>query len=179
MLIKLEKSIYKITDFIGYLAAVIMILMVLNVFYDVVMRYFFNNSSVGMQELEWHLFSVLFLFGISYTLKEDGHVRVDVIYDNLSVKKKAVINILGTIFFLIPFSFLIIHGSIDFVVESYKLEEISGDPGGLTHRYLIKAAIPTAFVLTLFTSIGFVLKNINEYRGVEKHVDHRHQDDIL
>lgn len=139
--------------------------MMVNVFFDVVARYAFSNSSVGMQELEWHLFSVMFLFGIVYALKEEAHVRVDFIYDRLSDKKRAVINILGTILFLLPFTLLIIFGSYEYVYDAYEIGEISEDPGGLTHRWIIKAMIPLSFIFLLLTAIGYILKNIRVYKG--------------
>jgi len=169
MLVKLEKTFDKIADYIGNLTSALMVLMMLNVFYDVVMRYFFNSGSIAMQEMEWHLFSVVILLGVSYTLKEDGHVRVDLIYDNLSDKKKAIINLVGTFVFLIPFSMLILYGSIGFVQEAYQTGEISGDPGGLTHRWIIKAFVPASMGLLIFVAIGFLVKNINLYRGVHGH----------
>ena len=169
MLVKLEKAFDKFADFIGNLTGVLMVIMMLNVFYDVIMRYFFNTGSIAMQEMEWHLFSVVILLGVSYALKEDGHVRVDVIYDNLSDKKKAVINIVGTFVFLIPFALLILFGSIDFVKEAFETAEISGDPGGLTHRWIIKAFVPGSMGLLVFVAVGFLVKNINLYRGVHGH----------
>jgi TRAP-type mannitol/chloroaromatic compound transport system permease small subunit len=173
MLIKLEKIYDKFSDYIGYFSAFILILMTINVFYDVIMRYFFKTGSIAFQELEWHLFGILFLIGISYTLKEDGHVRVDVIYDSLPPKKKAIINIVGTVVFLIPFSLLIAFGSIGFVQESYQIHEISGDPGGLKYRWLIKSVIPIAFFLLSLNSIGFIIKNINLYRDKDATKDTR------
>ena len=164
MLIKLERVFDRIFDYIGYLCAVLMILMMVNVFYDVIMRYFFRKSSIALQESEWHLFAMVFLLGISYALKEDGHVRVDIIYDSLNRRKQAVINIVGAILFLIPFSFLIAFGSTDFVLEAYHTHEISGDPGGLTHRWLIKALVPFSFFLLVLSSVGFIIKNINLFR---------------
>jgi TRAP-type mannitol/chloroaromatic compound transport system permease small subunit len=171
MLLKIENFFNKVADFIGNLTSILMILMMLNVFFDVVMRYFFNTGSIAMQELEWHFFSVIILLGISYTLKEDGHVRVDVIYDRLSVRKKAVINIVGILLFLIPFALFIGVGSFDFVKEAYVSGEISADPGGLTHRWILKAFIPFSFFLLVFISIGFLVRNINLYRGI--HTPHQ------
>ncbi len=164
MLIKLERFLDRIFDYVGYISAVLMILMMVNVFYDVIMRYFFRTSSIALQESEWHLFSMVFLLGIGYALKEDGHVRVDVIYDSLHFKKKAVVNILGTTVFLIPFSFLIAFGSTDFVLEAYQTHEVSGDPGGLPYRWLIKALIPFSFYLLVLSSVGFIIRNINLFR---------------
>ena len=101
MLVKFEQVYDRISDVIGYISGGLMILMMVNVFYDVIMRYLFRSGSIALQEMEWHLFSVMFLLGISYGLKEDGHVRVDLIYDNLNKKKQAVINIVGAVIFLI------------------------------------------------------------------------------
>lgn len=168
MLLKLEKGFDRFADIIGYITSVIMILMILNVFYDVIMRYFFNTGSIAMQEMEWHFFSAIILLGISYTLKEDGHVRVDLIYDRLSDRKKSFINMFGVIFFILPISLLIGIDALDFVKEAYISGEQSGDPGGLTNRWIVKALIPLSFLLLILTSIGFFIKNLNVYKGIHK-----------
>ncbi|KAB7889292.1 TRAP transporter small permease subunit [Poseidonibacter ostreae] len=171
-MLKLEKGFDKFANFIGYITAIVMVLMILNVFYDVVMRYFFRSGSIAMQEMEWHLFSVIILLGISYTLKEDGHVRVDLIYDTLKDKKKAMINMIGVVLFILPISLLIGFGSIDYVIEAYQSGEQSGDPGGLTNRWLVKSLIPISFFLLIITSIGFFIKNLNVYRGLHPVAPH-------
>jgi TRAP-type mannitol/chloroaromatic compound transport system permease small subunit len=145
---------------IGNFTAILMLLMMLNVFADVVMRYFFHTGSIASQEMEWHLFSVMFLLGISYALCSEDHVRVDFIYDNLSARKKAIINIFSTIFMLIPFAFLIAYTSFDFVNDAYIMNEISEDPGGLTHRWIIKSMIPFSFVILIVTAIFYIQQNI-------------------
>ena len=164
-MIVIEKLLNKITDIVGSITAVVMLLMMFNVFYDVMARYIFSNSSVGMQELEWHLFSVMFLFGISYALKEEAHVRVDFLYDRMSDKKRAVVNIIGTVVFLLPLALLMIFGSYEYVLDSYHMDEISEDPGGLTHRWIIKAMIPLSFLFLIFSALGYVLKNIRILKG--------------
>ena len=179
MLLKIEKWINRFTDLVGIVATVALLLMLLNVFYDAIMRYFFRTGSIAMQELEWHFFSVCFMFGIAYALKEDGHVRVDVLYDRLSPKTQGIINIAGTLLLLIPISVLIIHGSTWFVHEAYQVNEISGDPGGLTHRWIIKAVIPVSFVFLIISSIGFMIRNYNIIRGVEAPPHHGIEDDVL
>ena len=158
----------RIINGLGSLCAILLLLMILNVFYDVIMRYLFNNVSIGMQELEWHLFSTMFLLGIAYALNEDAHVRVDVFYEDFSTKTKALINIIGIVFFLIPFSLLVIHFADEFVYESFQLNERSGDPGGLPFRWLIKSVIPLAFVFLILSGICFVLKQIQVLRGEMK-----------
>ncbi|MCP4409821.1 MAG: TRAP transporter small permease subunit [Gammaproteobacteria bacterium] len=166
-LIRAEQVFNRFSDWIGTFSAVLLLLLVLNVFYDVVMRYLFNDVSIGMQELEWHLYSMIFLFGIAYTLKSDGHVRVDVIYERLSVKKRAIIDILGTLFFLWPFCALVAGYGIGFAYEAYDINEVSGDPGGLPYRWLIKGMICASLICVLISSIGFVLRAINEYLGLQ------------
>lgn len=164
MLKRLEQFFNRMADYIGYLCALLMVAMMLNIFYDVFMRYVFKNGSIAMQEMEWHLFGVIMMLGISYALKEDAHVRVDVLYSSFTPKTKAIVNIIGTFIFILPLSLLIATGSLGFVQEAYSTKEISMDPGGLTHRWIIKAFIPFSFSLLIFMSIGFVIKNINIYR---------------
>lgn len=176
---KIIKILDKFIDFIGGIAALAMILMLLNVFYDVLMRYFFKNSSIGMQEMEWHLFSVVFLFGMAYALKEDGHVRVDMFYENMKPKRQALINIIGSLIFIIPFSLIIINSGFDFASGAYEMGEISGDPGGLTDRWIIKSAIATSFVFLLISTASFILKNgsiIFESRELKQH---SHKEEVL
>jgi len=168
LLLKIEQILGRVVNSVGYITGVLLVLMILNVAYDVMMRYVFHNSSIGMQEVEWHLFAVIILFGTGYTLKHDAHVRVDFLYDRFSSKTKAVINILGTVFFLLPLALLIAYGSIDFVVDAYTTSEISEDPGGLTHRWIIKGMIPLAFIFLIFCAIDYIIQNINRYRGAQR-----------
>ncbi len=167
MLVKIEAIFDSVVNVVGKITSILLLLMICNVFFDVIMRYFFRNSSVGMQEMEWHLFSVIILFGVSVALKDEGHVRVDFLYEKYSVRKKAMINILGTLFFLLPLALLVASGSWGFVMDSYSINEISEDPGGLTHRWIIKSMIPLAFIFLIFSSFGYIVKNINIYRGAK------------
>ncbi|WP_441002393.1 TRAP transporter small permease subunit [Pseudocolwellia agarivorans] len=150
----------KFIDAVGSLCSLLMILMILNVFYDVVMRYFFNDVSIAMQELEWHLYAAMFMFGIGYTLKEDGHVRVDVIYDQLSKKTQAIINIVGSLLFALPFTLLILYFSWDYALEAYTMGEGSADPGGLPHRWIIRSVIPVSSIYLLVCLLYVVLTQI-------------------
>ena len=164
MLIKVEQIFMRINRILGKILSGVLLLMALNVFFDVIMRYFFRNSSVGMQEMEWHLFSIVILFGVSVALLDEGHVRVDFLYDRYTEKSKAIINIIGTILFLLPLALLILFGSFDFVKDAYDINEISEDPGGLPFRWVIKGMIPLAFLVLVFSSIGYTIKNINIFR---------------
>jgi TRAP-type mannitol/chloroaromatic compound transport system permease small subunit len=145
---------------IGVMVSWLTSLMVLVVCYDVFTRYLLKKSSVAVQELEWHLFAVIFLLGASYTLKHDKHVRVDVIYSRLSERKKALINLIGSIIFLIPFALLVIWTSRDFVENSFLLQESSPDPGGLPARYILKACIPLGFFLLLLQGFSLMFQSL-------------------
>ena len=171
MLLKLEKIFDRFSDAMGWIAGVLNLAMLLNVFYDAIMRYFFNSGSIALQELEWHLFAMVFLFGMAYGLKEDSHVRVDVLYDRFSPRWKAIVNIGGTVLFLLPLSILIVEGSVWYVQEAYTSGEVSGDPGGLPYRWLIKLVIPASFLFLIVSATGFVIRNINILRGATKPPD--------
>lgn len=177
ILLRMEQWFNSFSNVIGNISAILLLLLLFNVFYDVVMRYLFNDVSIGMQELEWHLYATIFLLGISFTLKENGHVRVDIIYDQLSAKKKAVIDIVGTLIFLLPFCLLITYYGIGFAKEAYDINEGSGDPGGLPYRWIIKSMIPLSFIFVIISSIGFMLRALNLALGLEE--DDSHEEIIL
>ena len=165
MLIRVEAFFQRINRKAGKILSIFLLLMTANVFFDVVMRYSFHNSSVGMQEMEWHLFSIVILFGVSVSLLDEAHVRVDFLYDRYTARTKAIINIIGTVFFLLPLSLLILFGSFHYVLDSYQINEISEDPGGLPYRWIIKGMIPLSFLYLIFTAVGYTVKNINIYRS--------------
>ncbi len=167
ILLRAEAVIKRFSIGIGYLSAVLLLLLVANVFYDVVMRYALHDVSIGMQELEWHLFSMIFLFGVAYALQADGHVRVDVLYEKAGPKGQAIIDILGTLVFLWPFCFLVAGYGIGFAHDAYEINEMSGDPGGLPHRWVIKGMISLSFICVLISSLGFLLHAVNQLLGLE------------
>jgi len=156
------KFIGKIIDALGNFCSLLMILMIANVFYDVIMRYFFNDVSIGMQELEWHLFAAMFMFGIAYTLKEGAHVRVDIFYDVMSQRKQSYINIFGSVFFALPITVLIFYYSIDYTIDAYQMGEGSGDPGGLPHRWIVRSVIPLSSMFLMLAIVHVVLSNIQK-----------------
>ena len=164
-LLRLEQVINSFSELLGKISAVLFVLMLFNVFIDVVMRYVFNDVSIGMQEMEWHLYAAVFLLGVPYTLKTGGHVRVDIIYDGLSAKTKSIIDMLGCLILLFPFCALVGWYGVDFAREAFELGETSGDPGGLPYRWLIKSVIPFAFFAILISGVGLFLKSLNVYLG--------------
>ncbi len=164
-LLKFEALINRFSDFLGRLAAILFILLLFNVFYDVITRYVFNDVSIGMQEMEWHLYAAMFLLGVPYALRTEGHVRVDVIYERLSPRARAWIDIVGSVVLLLPFALLVGWYGVGFAHEAWALGERSGDPGGLPYRWIIKAVIPFAFFSMAVSGIGLMLKSVNILLG--------------
>ena len=143
---------------VGYLAALALAALILLVVYDALMRYLFQSGSIALQELEWHLFDVVIMLGIAYTLQRASHVRVDIFYDQYSDKMRHIVNIIGAIFFILPFSLMIIYVGFDFVLLSFEQLEASSDPGGLPYRYIVKSLLPIAFVLLIVQTLSEVYK---------------------
>jgi TRAP-type mannitol/chloroaromatic compound transport system permease small subunit len=126
------------------------------------MRYLFQQGSVALQELEWHLFALIFLLGAAYTYKHNEHVRVDLIYNSRFVSnvQRAWINIVGISLFLIPFCSLILITSWPFVENAFYYMEGSPDPGGLPYRFILKGSLLVAFSLLVLQGIAELLRNI-------------------
>lgn len=170
-LIAVDNGLGAISKACGWLASVAFILMMLNVFYDVVARYAFNEVSIGMQEMEWHLYSFVFLMGIPYAMRTDGHVRVDVLYAGRSEAFKAWINLVGALLFALPIAALIAWLGWDYMVSAYQMGEGSGDPGGLPYRFIIKGLIPFSSFFLAIASLGMatfalrVLAKESTYEG--------------
>ena len=152
---------------IGYLAAVTLAILVMLVVYDATARYLFNTGSIALQELEWHLFDVVIMLGIAYTLQRASHVRVDIFYDAYSDKTRYIVNIIGALFFILPFSLLIIYVGFDFVMISFTQMEASSDPGGLSYRYIVKSLLPLSFFLLIVQTVIEVYKDVTQLKALK------------
>ncbi len=163
----LARGISTFNEWIGRLTAWLVVALVLLVCYDVTMRYLFQAGSVALQELEWHLFALIFLLGAAYTLKHDEHVRVDVIYRSnwMTAKRRAWVNLFGCLFMLLPFCILMIFSSIPFVELAYQWGEASPDPGGLPYRWLLKGMIPLGFVLLAMQGLVLLIDSLQILRS--------------
>ncbi len=114
---------------------------------NVAMRYVLGSGRIEFEELQWHLYAVGFLVGLSVADQADAHIRVDVLRDHFSLETRAWIELYGLLLLLFPFVALVLVTSLPFVAESFAQSEISPSPGGLPLRWLIKAALPTGFAL--------------------------------
>jgi len=154
---KLARHCQNINEITGRLVSWLSLLIVLTTFSIVVLRYFFNTGSIALQESTSYMYSLLFLIGIAYTLKHDEHVRVDIFYQKFSKKSQAIIEILGTIFLLLPMVIFIFYISWDYVMQSWQLMEDSPDAGGLPYVYLLKTTILIFCVLLFIEAISRIL----------------------
>jgi TRAP-type mannitol/chloroaromatic compound transport system permease small subunit len=153
----------RFTDVVGvctsWFALVIVLLMATNV----LLRYSYSVGTVWAQELEWHLLVPLILFGMSYALRHGEHVRVDIVYSRFSARKKVIVDLVSALL-TVAVSVLIIWFSLNYVQQSYVIDEGSPDPGGIPHRYLIKGLIPVGFTLLLLQGVANALGSIEKLR---------------
>jgi TRAP-type mannitol/chloroaromatic compound transport system permease small subunit len=140
--IRVDNAVDRIGRAAAWLTLAIASLMAVNV----LLRYAFSIGSVWAQELEWHLLAPLVLFGMTYALGKGEHVRVDIFYARYSPRGKAAIDTVSALL-AVALSVLVIRYSIPYVGQSLSINEISADPGGLTHRWLLKSLIPIGFAL--------------------------------
>lgn len=162
-------AVDRLNGYIGSLSRWLIILMVGIGAYNAVARWATRQLGVGLSsnalnELQWYLFSVVFLLGAAYCLKEDVHVRVDVLYERLSPKVRGWIDLLGSVLFLLPFSVLMIWVSIPAVRNSWRIMETSPDPGGLP-RYPLKTLLIVAFALLFLQGLAQVVRAVERIRG--------------
>jgi TRAP-type mannitol/chloroaromatic compound transport system permease small subunit len=125
--------------------------------YNVLLRYFFRTGSVAMQELEWHLMAPLALLGMSYSALHDGHVQVDILYGRLPPVAQRLVHFISCLM-IVAVVAIILRLSIPYVQQSYNIGEGSPDPGGLSHRWILKAMIPAGFALMLVQSLAALLR---------------------
>jgi len=161
---KLAGGIDRFTDLAGraisWLALVIALVMSANV----LLRYGFSIGFIWSQELEWHILVPICLFGMSYALQQGEHVRVDVLFQYFSERNKHLVDVITAILGM-TLSVLVIWLSLHYVKQSWVITEGSPNPGGLDHRYIIKAMIPLGFALFFIQSFSEAIKAWLKFRS--------------
>ncbi len=163
-LLRLSRLVERVTHGLAMVAGWATLLMVLIGAYNAIARYLGKHlgmalTSNALVELQWYLFSVVFLLGAPWALRQGAHVRVDILYERLSPKGRAWINVIGTVVLLLPFAALGVWTCWDFAAESIAGREGSNDPDGLA-RYPIKALLPFAFALLWLEALALLLEQI-------------------
>ncbi|WP_434362462.1 TRAP transporter small permease subunit [Parasalinivibrio latis] len=153
-------SIDNMVKVIGRTLAWSYFFLVLVILLQVVLRKVFDNGQIALEELQWHLYAVGVLFGLSYAEVYGANVRVDIFYHRFPPRVKAAIEVFTILFLLWPFLYVVFIHSLDFVYESWRVSERSNSPSGLPWRWLIKSAIPASMVLLGFTSLSRLIRSI-------------------
>lgn len=149
-----SRVINKLNEQVGRSTSWLTAILVLVVCFDVVARKLFNFSKIWIMDVEWHLFSLIFLLSAGFALKHNKHVRVDLFYEKFSVKEKAAINFWGNLLFLIPWCYFVIYFSFGYAMESLAINEGPPEPGGLPMRYIIKFCITLGMVLLMLQAFA-------------------------
>ena len=152
VLIKISEFFNFINKIAGYICGILVILMTLNVFFVVMLRYVFGISFIWMQETYVWMHAFVFMLGAGYTYLMNEHVRIDIIYRESSKTYKKIINLVGNIIFLIPFLYIIFFYSFPFVLKSFQMNEISREAGGLGMLFILKSSI-LFFVSLMFIQV--------------------------
>lgn len=162
---RLTEFIDKFTDGLGRAIAWLMLAMVLVTLAVVILRYALDQGAIVLQESVMYLHGLAFMLGIPYALKEDAHVRVDIVYARLSPRGKAAVDITGHLLFLIPLSLFILVYSWDYVASAWRVMEGSAEVGGLPAVFLLKTLIPAMAVLLLVQGIAEILRCLPALKG--------------
>ncbi len=153
----IDRLVLSIGRFAAWGNALLMVVILL----QVVLRYLFGLGMVALEELQWHLYSLGFMAGLSYVLVTDANIRLDILHAGFSRRTKEKVEIFGILFLLMPFIAVFFLHSLDFVADSFRVGERSDAPMGLPWRWAIKAAIPAGFGLLFMAAISRLLKAIS------------------
>ncbi len=147
-----------VIDWTGRGTAWICMVLVVLVAFNVILRYLFRLGPVALQELEWHLISPIALIGMSYALRHGDHVRVDIFFDRFSRTLQEWIDLVAAIVTVV-IAIVIFKLSLGFVYQAYVIGEVSPDPGGLPHRFLLRAFIPLGFALLALQAVAQAIRH--------------------
>lgn len=153
-----------INERVGRIAAWSTAFMVAVIFFLVVMRYGFGSFNQQLSELTTYFFGISFLLSSGYALKHESHVRVDLFYAKWNERQKAVVDLIGTIFFLFPWCIVAIMTCWQYAIISFRLGESSSQPSGLPSVWLLKFIILIGFVLLFIQGVAMVLRSIATLR---------------
>ena len=156
----------RFSGLIGNIGAWVMLPLVLSMVYEVIMRHFFNAPTFWAYEVGYMLAGTTYMFGMGYCLRQGGHIRVDFIYDNLSLKRKALVNFLGYIILMLPGSIWITIGLYDYAVEAYVSGEVSGQSAWNPIIWPFRTVWVIGFLSLTLQAVSEVLKNYLIMQGV-------------
>lgn len=165
LLLKLSQLIDWLNERVGKAAFWVVLIMTIVSAGNATVRFIFNYSSNGLLEIQWYMFAAVFLLCAPYTLQKNEHVRIDVISGRFGPRGLAVIDIIGTLFFLLPMVVAVLWLSLPLIAESYKINEMSANAGGLL-RWPVKILLPIGFTLLALQGISELIKRIAFLAGM-------------
>lgn len=165
MKLQIINGIDRFTELTGRALAWLTMVMVVLVVSIVVGRYFLGLGSIALQESVTYLHAMVFMLGLAFTLKRGGHVRVDIFYRNYSVRRRALVDLIGGILFLVPFCLFIFISCWDYVLASWAIAEGSSENDGIAAVYLLKTLMLIMPVTLLLQAIAELLKAQMILRG--------------
>lgn len=159
------KILDSFTEQLGKVSAYCSVLMVLVTCYVVVTRYVFNTGSIAVQESVIYINAILVFFTVGFTLKHNGHVRVDIIYSGATPRYKAWVNLLGSVFLLLPVAIFILLSCWDYVMSSWAIREDSPEANGLPFVYLLKTSILLMCFILMLQGLTEIFRNLTYLLG--------------
>jgi TRAP-type mannitol/chloroaromatic compound transport system permease small subunit len=144
----------------GNLIAWCYVILVMVIITQVTLRKGFSSGLIALEELQWHLYAIGVMFGISYAQINNAHVRVDLFYGSFRIKTKRIVEIIGILTLVLPFIAVIFIHSLDFVADSWRINESSDSPSGLPWRWAIKGVIPVSFGLLALAVVSRLIREI-------------------
>jgi TRAP-type mannitol/chloroaromatic compound transport system permease small subunit len=156
-LLRLSRLIDTVNRYVSLVATWMVLLSCVISAGNAVSRYAFGVSSNGWLEIQWYMFAAMFMLGAPYTLCRNEHVRVDIVYGNLRTRAQIWIDLLGGIFFLLPATLILVWMSWPMFLESWSIQEMSNNAGGLI-RWPVKILLPLGFALLTLQGVSEIIK---------------------
>jgi TRAP-type mannitol/chloroaromatic compound transport system permease small subunit len=166
-LLNISSKLENILVGVGKLGAWLSLPLIAIIMFDIISRKFFVLGSTKLQEMEWHLHAALFLLALGYAYLKNSHVRIEVIREGFSTKLKAILEVIGVVLFILPYTGLIIWFGIDFVSRSFGMNEVSSALTGLSHRWIIKSFVPMGMAFLWLAGISVLLRNVSYLMGLK------------
>ena len=176
----LNRIVQRIVETVAWLNVVLIFLILITV----TLRYGFHRNElllnwplVPMEELQWHFYSVPFMFGLAYAITNDSHVRIDIFRAKMSKRFKHIFEILGILLLLMPCTIILFDFSLDYTIYAITHHESSQSTMGLPHRWIVKSVIPLSMLLIMIASVARLIQEIVLLRYLKKDNSSRERED--
>jgi TRAP-type mannitol/chloroaromatic compound transport system permease small subunit len=166
----MDEIIRRIGHAFSWFNAILVLVIIVQVF----LRYVMGMGLVVLEELQWHLYAVGIMFGLSYCVVQNSHIRLDILHDRYSQRTKEWVELLGNLLLILPIITIILIHSWDFIMESWMVSERSDSPLGLPARYIIKSFLFSGFGLLALAVVSRMVRSVAyllSHNKPEKHSD--------